>query len=251
VGDGTLGVTATVTREGDRQPAIELDRVSKSFGGRTALAAVSLSIGAGETVAMLGPNGAGKTTLLRLVATLAKPTSGAVRIEGLDPARAGAEARRRVGFLSHRTLLYDDLTAEQNLRFYARMYDVGDADTRVAHLLDIVGLSARRHDLVRAYSRGMQQRLALARALLHRPSVLLLDEPYSGLDPVVTDTLTDLLGQLSGHGTTILLTTHDTDQALELGGRLLVLARGKLVYDTPHAQVDAAGFSRLYRQLAA
>ena len=167
---------------------IEVSQLTKSFGPRHALAGVDLHVAPGECVVLCGPNGAGKTTLLRILATLARPTSGDVRIAGLDPAKAGADVRRQIGFLSHRTLLYDDLTAEQNLAFYARMYAIPDAQARIDDLLERVGLTARRHDLVRTYSRGMQQRLAVARAVLHRPALVLLDEPYTGLDPLAADT---------------------------------------------------------------
>lgn len=228
---------------------IETYGLAKSFGSRTALAGLDLSVPAGEFVTLVGPNGAGKTTLLRILATLTRPTAGAVRIAGLDPARAGEQVRRKIGFLSHRTLLYDDLTAEQNLRFVARMYDLTDGAARVDQLLEHVGLAARRADLVRTFSRGMQQRLSLARAVLHRPEVLLLDEPYTGLDPQAAQVLNDLLRQLAGEGCTILLTTHDLARALELGQRVLILARGRLVYDQPAGALDPAKFTATYYSL--
>jgi len=228
---------------------IETHSLTRSFGPRTALAGVDLSVSAGEFVTLVGPNGAGKTTLLRILATLTRPTSGSVRIAGLDPARAGEGVRRKIGFLSHRTLLYDDLTAEQNLRFAARMYDLADSSARIDQLLEQVGLATRRSDLVRTFSRGMQQRLSLARAVLHRPEVLLLDEPYTGLDPHAAQVLSDLLHQLAGEGCTILLTTHDLARGLELGQRVLVLARGRLVYDQPARAIDPATFALTYRSL--
>ena len=222
----------------------------KSFGPRVALAGVNVSVEAGEFVTLVGPNGAGKTTLLRILATLTRPTSGAVRIAGLDPARAGSEVRRRIGFLSHQTLLYDDLSAEQNLRFYARMYDLDAAAARVDDLLERVGLAARRDDLVRTLSRGMHQRLALARSVLHRPQVLLLDEPYTGLDPQAAQALTDLLVELVGEGGTILLTTHNLERGLALGRRVVMLARGRVVYDKPRDLIDSATFGEAYQALA-
>ena len=230
---------------------IEVSNLSRFFGPRAALAGVDLSIGAGEFVTLMGPNGAGKTTLLRILATLARPTSGTVRIAGLDPARDGTEVRQRVGFLSHHTLLYEDLTAGQNLRFYARMYGLDDGPARVQDLLQQVGLATRRHDLVRTFSRGMQQRLALARAVLHRPQVLLLDEPYTGLDPLAAQALTGLLAELTGEGGTILLTTHDLGRGLEVGRRVVVLAQGRLVYDERREAVSPATFPDTYRVLIA
>jgi heme exporter protein A len=228
---------------------VEISDLTRSFGPHIALDGVTLSVEAGEFVTLVGPNGAGKTTLLRILATLLRPTSGTIRIAGLDPARDGAEVRRRIGFLSHRTLLYDDLTAEQNLRFYARLYGLPDAPSRIDELLERVGLAHRRHDLVRTFSRGMQQRLAVARAVLHRPSVLLLDEPYTGLDPQAAEALSALLAGLAGEGCTILLTTHDLERGLAVGRRIVVLSRGKVVYDAPAENLDPATFSDLYRQL--
>ncbi len=228
---------------------IQVNDLVKSFGPRTALANVNLCVEAGEFVTLVGPNGAGKTTLLRILATLTRPTGGSVRIAGLDPVQAGEEARRKIGFLSHRTLLYDDLTAEQNLHFYARMYDLDDGSSRITDLLEQVDLTARRHDLVRTFSRGMQQRLAVARAVLHRPQVLFLDEPYTGLDPNAAQVLTDLLTKLAGEGCTVLLTTHNLERGLEVGRRIIVLAQGQIVYDAPRAEVNAAAFPKMYHQL--
>lgn len=227
---------------------IETRSLTKSFGERAALAGVDLSVQEGEFATLVGPNGAGKTTLLRVLATLARPSSGTVRIAGLDPSQEGERVRCRIGFLSHQTLLYDDLTAEQNLRFYARMYDVDRDSGRVDDLLGRVGLFARRHDLVRTFSRGMQQRLAVARAVLHRPQVLLLDEPYTGLDPDAAQALTDLLGELAGGSCTIVMTTHNLERGLAMGTRVLVLARGRIVYDA-RADVSSATFSDVYRRL--
>jgi heme exporter protein A len=226
---------------------VEVRNLVKSFGPRTALAGVDLSVEEGEFLTLVGPNGAGKTTLLRVLATLTRPTSGTVRIAGLDPAKAGDRARRRIGFLSHRTLLYGDLTAEQNLRFYARMYDLQGDTERVRYLTERVGLAERRHDLVRTFSRGMQQRLAVARAVLHRPQVLLLDEPYTGLDPNAAQVLTDLLAELAGEGCIVLLTTHNLERGLAVGRRVAVLAQGHLVYDERREAIDPITFPDTYR----
>lgn len=228
-------------------PAIEAHDLVKSFGPRVALAGVELSVEAGTFVVLVGPNGAGKTTLLRILATLTRPTSGAIRIAGLDPLKEGAAVRRQIGFLSHHTLLYEDLTAEQNLAFYAQMYGLADGPARIAELLERVELSARRHDLVCTYSRGMQQRLSVARAVLHRPKVLLLDEPYTGLDPLAAESLTDLLNDLADEGCTLLLTTHNLESDLHVGQRTVVLLRGSIVHDA--LLTDLPGFPDRYRQL--
>ena len=230
---------------------IEVRDLYKSFGHRAALAGVSLSAEAGERVTLVGSNGAGKTTLLRILATLARPTSGQVRIAGLDAGKAGEDVRRRIGFLSHRTLLYGDLTAEQNLHFYARMYDLADGPARIAELLERVGLTERRHDLVRTFSRGMQQRLSVARAVLHRPQVLLLDEPYTGLDPNAVQILTELVTDLAGVGCAVLMTTHNLERGLAAGGRVLVLTQGRNIYDEERDAIDPVTFPNTYRTLTA
>ncbi|MGH2525079.1 MAG: heme ABC exporter ATP-binding protein CcmA, partial [Anaerolineales bacterium] len=155
----------------------------KKFGFQTVLRGLDLEIAEGEFVAVLGPNGAGKTTLLRILAGLSRPTFGEVSVGGYRlPQQAGA-VRRRLGVVSHQPLLYADLSAEENLRFYARLYGLRDSSARIARVLTLVGLSVRRRDLVRTFSRGMQQRLAIARAILHDPEVMLFDEPHTGLDP--------------------------------------------------------------------
>ena len=225
---------------------IACHKLTQTFGPRRALDGVNLHIAPGEYVTLVGPNGAGKTTLLRILATLSRPTSGAVRVAGLDVDTHGPAIRRQIGYLSHRTLLYDDLTAAQNLAFTARMYDVADAEARIAALLARVDLAARRHDLVRTYSRGMQQRLAVARAVLHRPRLLLLDEPYTGLDPLAADALTALLAELAGEGCTILLTTHHLESAIAARGRVVVLHRGRVVHDAREVGPD---FAAQYRAL--
>jgi heme exporter protein A len=230
---------------------IQAKNLTKSFGPRAALAGVDLSVEAGEFITLVGPNGAGKTTLLRILATLSRPTSGTLLIAGLDPSKAGDDVRRRIGFLSHRTLLYDDLTAEQNLGFYARMYDLDHAQSRIENLLERVGLANRQHDLVRTFSRGMQQRLSVARAVLHQPQVLLLDEPYTGLDPSAAQVLTDLLTDLAGEGCTVILTTHNMERGLTTGRRVIVLVRGRIVHDERGEMIDPATFSDTYRTLTA
>jgi heme exporter protein A len=229
---------------------IQVRGLTKSFGHRAALAGVDLSIGSGQSVTLMGPNGAGKTTLLRVLATITRPTSGSVRVAGLDPSKQGEDVRRRIGFLSHRTLLYDDLTAEQNLRFYAKMYDVPDGPERTANLLERVGLSSRRHDLVGGFSRGMQQRLSVARAVVHRPQLLLMDEPYTGLDPSAAQILTDMIGGLVGEGCTVVLTTHNFERGLASGQRVVLLVRGRVVHDAAGEEVDREAFPHLYHTLA-
>ncbi|MCB0166513.1 MAG: heme ABC exporter ATP-binding protein CcmA, partial [Anaerolineae bacterium] len=172
---------------------IQIQNLVKTFGHRVVLRGIDLTIADGDFVTLLGANGAGKTTLLHIVATLSKPTHGDVRINGYRLADSASELRRFIGLVSHRPLLYEDLTALQNLTFYARMYDLREADERIETVLRQVGLYERRGDPVRTYSRGMQQRLAIARAILHNPPILLLDEPDTGLDQHAADMLGQLL----------------------------------------------------------
>jgi heme exporter protein A len=214
------------------KPMIEVMDVSHSFGPRIALDHVSFSVPAGEVVALSGPNGAGKTTLLRILATLTRPSSGRVLLLGRDPTSAGHYVRRQVGFVSHQTLLYEDLTAEQNLCFYARLYGIHDAHGRVDEVLQIVGLADRRRDLVRALSHGMTQRLSIARAILHKPSLLLLDEPGAGLDAAAASILAALLARVVHEGHCALMATHRlSPDCARRCTRLLTLIDGQLVAD--------------------
>lgn len=222
---------------------IEIRGLTKAFGSRTALAGIDLDIAAGERVLLVGPNGAGKTTLLRILASLARPTRGTVRIAG--QASATPAARRMIGYLSHASMLYDDLTARQNLRFYARMYGIPDAASQVEALLVAVGLARRANDLVRTYSRGMQQRLAVARAVLHHPRLLLLDEPYTGLDTASTEALTAYLQTLLQGGRTLIVATHHPAEEGRLAERVVVLRAGRVAAD--EALGDPDGFSARYR----
>jgi heme exporter protein A len=229
--------------------AIEVQGLSKSFGHRQALSNVNLCISAGTLVLLAGPNGAGKTTLLRILAMLTRPTTGTLRIFGLAPHQHGAKIRQQIGFLAHQTLLYDDLTAEQNLNFYARIYGLSNKDGRIRELLDQSGLLARKDELIRTFSRGMQQRLALARVLLHQPRLLLLDEPYTGLDAEAVDALDQQIEVLVQGGYTVLMATHHLNVAEKrnaLRYQALILKQGHIVHAAPLA--DRAAFPKLYQQ---
>lgn len=210
------------------------------------LRGVDLTIQEGDFVTLMGANGAGKTTLMHIIATLSKPSGGRLAIAGYDLAESASQLRRFIGLVSHKTLLYDDLTADQNLRFYARMYDVPDAPARIELVLNQVGLWGRQHDPVRTYSRGMQQRLAIARSILHNPPILLLDEPDTGLDQHAADMLSDLLRAVDVSQRTILMTTHNLERGLELGDRVLILARGKIAYDARREGVSLAEVREQY-----
>jgi len=232
-----------------RRFMIETRSLRKSFGLRPVLRGVDLTVAAGECVALMGPNGAGKTTLMRILATLSKPTMGIVRVAGFPLPAGASEVRRRLGVVSHHTLLYVDLNAEENLAFYARLYDLEQPKPRIAAVLEQVGLSRRRRDLVRTYSRGMQQRLAIARALLPDPEVVLFDEPYTGLDPEAALMLDDVLRAVTQQGRTVLLSTHDLPRGLALASRAVILAHGMIAYDTPTTSLDPAAFAATYNQV--
>jgi len=217
---------------------IKVRKLVKAFGSRVVLRGINLDIAPGEFVTLLGANGAGKTTLMSIIATLGRATAGQVTIGGLDTHQHAAHIRRYIGLVSHKTLLYDDLSGEQNLRFYARMYDVPDPAARIETVLRQVGLWGRQKDPVRTYSRGMQQRLAIARAILHNPPILLLDEPDTGLDQQATSMLGDLLAAVGTSQRTVLMTTHNLERGLSLGSRVLVLANGKIAHDSPRDSVS-------------
>jgi heme exporter protein A len=214
-----------------------------------ALRGIDLDIRPGEFVTIVGPNGAGKTTLLRILATLSRPTHGHVAIAGHTLPKGADDARRQIGLLSHQPLLYGDLTAEENLRFFGKMYDVPALEARIVELLDKVDLVDRRQDRARTFSRGMQQRLAIARALLHDPAVVLLDEPFTGLDPRASDRLEEMLHLLRDGQRTVAMTIHDLERGWAMCDRALVLARGKIVYQARTTEVDVATFRSEFKRV--
>ncbi len=226
--------------------AVEVAELSKCFGPVRALRGVTLAVPEGESLVIFGPNGAGKTTLLKILATLVRPTSGRVRLFGSDP-RADGRARGLIGLVSHASYLYAGLTARENLVFTARMYGVRDPEARADRMLDLVGLAGRGGDLVRTYSRGMMQRLSIARALVHDPPLLLLDEPYTGLDRSAAQTFTNLL--LAMRGTrTIILTTHSIEQGVALCDRVAILVDGEVAYEGRDGLADYRAVERIYTQ---
>jgi len=229
---------------------IHVESLVKSFGHTCALRSIDLEVAEGEFLTVVGPNGAGKTTLLRILATLLNPTSGRVCINGLDLSPGDAEVRRQIGFVSHQPLIYGNLTVEENLRFYARIYDVQPLDQRVDMLLDLVGLDGRRHSLARTLSRGMQQRLSVARGIIHEPRILLFDEPYTGLDQQATRMLHGLLQTVGFKSHTVVMTTHNLEQGLALCDRLVMLSRGSIVYESDKASLTLSELQEAYRQHA-
>ena len=236
----------------DTTPAIEAIGLAKRYGPVAAVDGIDLTVPGGQTVALLGANGAGKSTLLRLLATLFRPSGGRLRLFGNEAGRSDSgPLRRRIGFLSHQTFLYEHLTGRENLLFYARLYGLADPEDAAREAIAAAGLSHRQDDRVGSYSRGMQQRLAIARALLHRPELILLDEPFTGLDRESSSRLEERLRRERGAGRTSVMATHDPDQALRAADRVLVLRNGRLALDAPTHGLDTARLDALLRTSAA
>ena len=226
--------------------AIRCEGLTKAFGTRKAVDDLSLELPRGAFLSVFGPNGAGKTTLLRMIATLTRPSAGRIEVEGIDAKEEPDRAREAIGLISHNPMLYPDLTAEENLLLYARLYGVRDPGARVIELLDAVGLKHRRLDRVRTFSRGMTQRVSIARALVNDPAVVLLDEPYSGLDPHAIEVFDDLIASVR-RDRTFVMVSHDLEKGLRLADHVLVMARGRAVAFGPKDELDEDEFRALYR----
>lgn len=228
-------------------------KITKSFGHFAVLKGIDLDLHQGEFITLLGPNGAGKTTLLRILATLARPTSGTVEIAGIPLKEANAAIRSLLGVISHQTFLYEDLTARENLLFYGKLYEVPELSHRVDELLLKVGLERRANDRVRTFSRGMQQRLSIARAIIHNPPVLLLDEPDTGLDRQAADMLQNLIQEMAtgGEPRSIIMTTHNIERGLAMCDRIVVLANGRIVREAPAHEIAPESLQSWYYEAVA
>ena len=228
---------------------IAVTGLTKTFGNLYALRNLSFSLSKGEFLTIFGPNGAGKTTLIRILSTITKASSGEIKIADLSFEDDSEKIRRQIGVIAHQTFLYENLTAEENLRFYGKLYDVENLSKKIETILSEVGLELRKKDFVRTFSRGMQQRLAIARAMLHEPSILLLDEPYTGLDQHASGMLTNWLNRLRSSEQTILMVTHDLEQGMELADRIAILVEGQLVFNQEQRGVDVKKFRQTYYDL--
>lgn len=226
--------------------ALTVEHLTKSFGGRKAVDDVSFTLPEGAFLSVFGPNGAGKTTLLRMLATLSRPTEGAISVGDISLKEEPDRARESIGLISHNPMLYPDLTAEENLLLYAKLYGVENPQKRVIELLDAVGLKHRRLDRVRTFSRGMTQRTSIARALINDPSLVLLDEPYSGLDPHAIEIFDELIESVRENRTFVMV-SHDLDKGLALATHVLVLAKGRVVAFAEKGDVADEEFRELYR----
>ena len=230
---------------------ITVKKLVKRFGLKAVLKGLDFEVQPGEFVALLGPNGAGKTTFLRVLASLSRPSIGSVQVAGYKLPDEAAAVRARLGVVSHLPLLYGDLTAEENLRFYGRMYNISGLEPRITEVLEMVGLENRRRDLVRTYSRGMQQRLAIGRAVLHDPDVVLFDEPYTGLDQDASSMLDEVLKTVAAKGRTVVMTSHDLARAEELATRFDILSRGIIAASAKKEELGSGNLLTFYKQALA
>jgi len=225
---------------------IVIRSLCKTFGYRVVLKDLNLEIEDGDFVAIFGPNGAGKTTLLKILSTLSSPTSGEIYINGVNLEKDRNKIRANLGVLTHESYLYENLTALENLKFFASMYDLNDIHNKSIEVLRYIGLEGRGGDIVRNFSRGMKQRLSLARAIIHNPSILLLDEPYSGLDQHGIKILNELIIKLVNEKKTIVMTTHNFYESLSLAKTSLILNQGRIVYEERNQNQNSEEFMKKY-----
>lgn len=228
---------------------LEITALKKSYGLKPVLRGIDLSLPSGQCMALLGANGAGKTTLLRILAGLTKPDAGTMGIAGIDMLQDAQRVRRLVGFVGHQPYLYEELTALENLLFFGRMYGVSPVQERAQHLLQCVGLERRGRDRVSTFSRGQVQRLAWARALLHEPTLLLLDEPDTGLDQEGNRLIETLLAEHTGTGGTALFTTHSLERALSLADRVVMLNHGRVAYQQETQALELHNIRKTYQEV--
>lgn len=230
---------------GPQDFAIEANRLYKSFNEKVALKEVDFKVAAGESLAVFGPNGAGKTTLIKILASIMNPSSGTVLINGLSARGEAEKVKRQIGVVTHNTFLYNNLTAFENLDFYRRLYDV--PRERILEVLALVGLQNRLHDYAGILSRGMQQRLSIARALLHKPGIILLDEPETGLDQQASDLLWQVLKNNDKEKRTLIMATHSLERGLQVADRVVILVRGQIVFQGKKPDLDLAGLKQAYK----
>jgi heme exporter protein A len=229
---------------------ISVKSVSKAFDTRDVLKDINIDINTAQTVLVCGINGAGKSTLLRIIAGLLQPDKGSIELSGYNIRKDPEKAKSKFGMISHKSMVYPELTVLENLSFFATLYGVKDSDTHIMKLLNNVGLSSYRHDKAGILSRGLLQRLAIARALVHQPTLLLADEPFTGLDSEATSHLITVLNEFKNNGGTIVMTTHDTDIGLKCCNRVLILNNSNVIFDAITSDIDTEDFSKDYLSYA-
>ncbi len=226
--------------------AIDVQGIRKTFGLLEAVRGISFQLKRGEFLTLFGPNGAGKTTLLKILSGLTKPSSGTAVISGYDIVEGNPALRSEIGVISHSACLYEDLTPLENMLFYAKMYSLESPRERSVQVIEEVGLKSRMNDRVHTFSRGMLQRLTIARAIIHNPSILFLDEPYTGLDQHAAILLKEQLAQLHTEGRTVIMTTHDLDRGLEMCDKVAIQVRGKFVCFESGQDLERTSFLQKY-----
>src|SRR4051794_13848011 len=242
--------SSAVPSTGERRPVVQAEGLVRAFGGRRAVDGVSFTLQAGDCLALFGPNGAGKTTLLRMLAGLLAPGHGTVRVNGV-PVKEGAAARAQVGLVSHASMLYGVLTARENVEFAARLYGLPDPRDAAMRALELMRVEDRADAPARTLSRGLQQRVSIARAMVHSPRLLLCDEPYTGLDDAGSAALTDALTERRQEGAALLLVTHNISEGLALATQAAIMRRGRFVRHEARDLLDVRAYQTQYRELAA
>jgi heme exporter protein A len=243
-GTGQRGAQAFM----NRKPYIEARGLTKKFGNKTALRNIDIFLAEGDSLALFGPNGAGKSTLIQVLCSLLQPTSGSVRVAGYEARRDRQALHQIVGLIGHQTFLYPQLTAYENLKFYGAMYSVERLNERISEVLDLVGLSDHRNDAVQNFSRGMQQRLSIGRAIIHDPTILFLDEPFTGLDQQGRQDFIKLILHFRDQGKTVIMASHQLNLGLELCDLAAILKSGQIVYLQEVARISHADFEQIYSQ---
>jgi len=229
--------------------AVDVSGLVKAFGGNRVLRGLDLRVGKGVSLAVLGPNGAGKTTLIKLLAGIMRPTSGKIRINGYELGSKTQKVLPKIGLVSHKSYLYGNLSAWENLDFYGRMYGVAKRKERIAEVLEMVGLFSRRFDRFSTFSRGMQQRMALARALLHDPSILFLDEPETGLDQQGMAAIWEILRRGGARSRSLVFSTHSFERALSVGDEIAILSGGRIVFQEATSNLELLELQQKYGEL--
>jgi heme exporter protein A len=233
-----------------KNAVIDINSASKAFGAKRVLESVDFTMTRGQSVCLCGINGAGKSTLLRIIAGLLSPDKGTVCINGFDTKDEPEKTKAQLGVISHKSMVYSDLTVLENVDFFATLYGVKDKATRTEEILKDVGLFSYRYDKAGILSRGLLQRLAIVRALVHSPSLLIADEPFTGLDTIASKHLLFVLNKFTDKGGSIIMTTHNTNLGLQCCQRIVVLDKTKLIFDAKTSQIDSVSFSNDYLEYA-